>query len=176
MAQRVTDPSSLYSKMTPKASSTSAGSNFVDLTLGRSSDAVTIKTLAAPPIDATIAAKSSSFDYLVDLLSRHQAKHSGDDLSLALQNHFDLNASSTWEESSEIADKLRRAVFSVDNLTGLGFFDPKTKRIDSVGDEVPPASIMLLSSPVTHPIQPRATPMHAGGHNGTDTLCQTTMS
>ena len=77
MAQRVTDPSSLYSKMTPKASSTSAGSNFVDLTLGRSSDAVTIKTLAAPPIDATIAAKSSSFDYLVDLLSRHQAKHSG---------------------------------------------------------------------------------------------------
>ena len=52
MAQRVTDPSSLYSKMTPKASSTSAGSNFVDLTLGRSSDAVTIKTLAAPPIDA----------------------------------------------------------------------------------------------------------------------------
>ena len=114
---------------------------YGSVTLGRSSNALVLFVPKAPPVDAAPELKAQVFDFLSDLLHEHCLLFSAAELISAFQ-HIPSNNYAASQEATLIAGSICSALFRMDNLSGLGFYD-------NTGAAITPSSI--TSDPSTRP-------------------------
>jgi hypothetical protein len=95
---------------------------FTTLSLGRSTNAIKLLVLTAPPVHDPANLKARCFDYLADFLLEHAPLYSSAELIGAF-NHIPGSTYNAAIESASICSDICSAFFKIDHLVGLGFRD-----------------------------------------------------
>ena len=108
--------------MTPTSSASNTSAAFATITVGRSSNAISLLVPKAPSIQTTTDLKARAYDHLSDLLIEHAPLFSCAELTAAF-NHIPCNSYNANIEATTVSSGIRSSFFTIDHLIGLGFRD-----------------------------------------------------
>ena len=117
-------------------SAPATSSPFVSVRLACSHNSIDLRVLPAPATSDTIALKAQAFDFLQNSRIQHHNLFSMTEIIAAFP-HLLINRSSAEIETNNIISLLSTSIYSVSNLSGLGFFSSTGSAIHVDANVVP---------------------------------------